>query len=154
MSHEDHEENEGHEDSVLVGYHGSSRMRATVVDPKLDQLSNSVIGAAIEVHRVLGPGVLEAVYEEALCCELGLRSIAFARQVPIVIRYKGQFAGKGQLDLLVENELVIELKSVEELAPIHTAQLLSYLRATNRKLGLLINFNVPSLRHGIKRLVR
>jgi GxxExxY protein len=154
MIHEDHEENEGHEDSLMLRNHSSSRMRATVVDASLDKLSNSVIGAAIEVHRVLGPGFLEAVYEEALCCELGLRSIAFARQVPIAIHYKGLLAGKGQLDLLVDNELIVELKSVEELAPVHTAQLLSYLRATNRKLGLLINFNVPTLRHGIKRLVR
>ncbi|HEX9988440.1 MAG TPA: GxxExxY protein [Chloroflexia bacterium] len=115
-------------------------------------LSYRVIGAALEVHRLLGPGFLESVYEEALCIELTLRGIPFARQVAVTLDYKGQAVGEGRLDVLVGNVLVVELKAVEALAPIHTAQLLSYLKTTGHKLGLLINFNVPILKDGIKRL--
>lgn len=119
----------------------------------LDELAKQVIGAAIEVHRVLGPGFLESVYEEALSVELSTRNIRFARQVAVDLNYKGHRIGEGRLDLLIENQLVVELKAVDALAPIHTAQVLSYLKATNRCLGLLINFNVPMLRDGIRRVV-
>jgi GxxExxY protein len=122
-------------------------------DAELDQLARAVIGAAIEVHRQLGPGLLEGVYEKALCIEFQLRGIKFRQQRGIGITYKGHSVGKGKFDLLVEGRLMIELKSVERLAPIHSAQLISYLRMTKRKLGLLINFNVPLLRDGIKRVV-
>ena len=108
---------------------------------RLDRLARMVIGAAIEVHRHLGPGYLESVYEEALIVELGLRSGPFERQVPIRVVYKGHDIGDGRLDLLVDTELIVEMKAVEMLAPIHSAQVISYLKATGRHLGLLINFN-------------
>lgn len=122
-------------------------------DEELDHLAHLVIGAAIEVHRQLGPGLLEGVYESALCIEFDLRKIPFRRQSGVGITYKGRLVGKGKLDLLVGERLIIELKAVEKLAPIHSAQMISYLRMTNRRLGLLINFNVPVLREGIKRVV-
>ena len=113
-----------------------------------------MIGAAIEVHRVLGPGFLESVYEEALCIEFTLRGIPFARQVAVGVEYKGRTVGGERLDLLVANSIVVELKAVENLAPIHLAQVLSYLKATNLRLGLLVTFNVGVLQRGIKRVVR
>ena len=119
----------------------------------LNDLSNRIIGAALEVHRVLGPGFLESIYEEALGIELKLRSIPFVAQYPISVGYKGRQIGEGRLDLLVANSLVVELKAVEVLLPVHTAQLHSYLKATGHKLGLLINFNVPLLRDGIRRVI-
>jgi GxxExxY protein len=124
-----------------------------VVGEELDRLARNVIGAAIEVHRELGPGLLESVYEQALCFELSLRGIPFAHQVTIPVTYKGQVIGEGRLDVLVGSVLVVELKAVDALAPIHTAQLLTYLKVTGYRLGLLINFNVPILKQGIKRLV-
>ena len=120
---------------------------------EIDQLARAVIGAAIEVHRVLGPGFLESIYEEALCIELESRGIPFARQVPVAVDYKGRKIGESRLDLLVGESLIVELKAVEALAPIHSAQVISYLKATRRHLGLLINFNVPVLREGLKRIV-
>jgi GxxExxY protein len=123
------------------------------VDAGLDRLAHEVIGAAIEVHRTLGPGFLESVYEAALTVELGLRSIPFVAQVPIDLVYKGHPVGQGRIDLLVGGRLVVELKAVECLAPIHSAQALSYLRITKHKLALLINFNVPLLKEGIRRVI-
>ena len=120
---------------------------------EVDRLANRVIGAAIEVHRMLGPGFLESVYEEALCVELGLRGIPFARQAAIGVSFKGQTVGEGRVDLLVAGKLIVELKAVESLSAVHSAQLLSYLKAAGCKLGLLINFNVLLLRNGIKRVV-
>jgi GxxExxY protein len=120
---------------------------------ELDDLTHRVIGAAIEVHRLLGPGFLETVYEGALSVELTLLGIPFARQVPIGLSYKGAPVGEAHLDLLVKNCLVLELKAAEQIAPIHVAQMLSYLKATRLRLGLLINFNVTTLRSGIKRIV-
>ncbi len=122
-------------------------------DAYTDHLAHTVIGAAIEVHRTLGPGFLESVYEQALSVELGLRDIPFERQYKIEVDYKGVSIGEQRLDLLVDKCLIIELKAVEELEPVHQAQLISYLKATNLKLGLLINFNVPILKRGIKRVV-
>lgn len=125
-------------------------------DNELDRLAHRVIGAAIEVHRQLGPGLLEPVYEKALCIEFELselRGIRFRRQSGVGISYKGRPVGKGKLDLLVGYRLIVELKAVDRLAPIHSAQIISYLRMTNRRLGLLINFNVPVLKEGIKRVV-
>jgi len=121
--------------------------------PKLDQLAHEVIGAAIEVHRTLGPGYLESVYEEALAIELALRGIPFTRQVVIAVDYKGHSVGESRLDLLVGGQLVTELKAVEALAPIHSAQVISYLKTTGHPLGLLINFNVCFLKDGVKRVV-
>lgn len=117
-----------------------------------DALTQQVIGAAIEVHRALGPGYLESVYEEALSHELDLRSIPHERQTPITITYKGKTVGDGRVDLLVSCRLIVELKAVDEIAPIHTAQVISYLKATRRHTALLINFNVSVLKEGIRRI--
>jgi GxxExxY protein len=124
------------------------------ISAELNALSHAVIGAAIEVHRTLGPGFLESVYEEALCVELKLRGISFESQVEVGVQYKGEPVGVGRLDILVAGALIVELKAVETLAPIHEAQLLSYLKATSHRLGLLINFNIPVLRNGLKRIIR
>jgi GxxExxY protein len=112
-----------------------------------------VIGAAIDVHRSLGPGLLESVYEEALCVELTWLGIPFARQVSLHVNYRSHRVGEAKLDLLVDQRLIIELKAVDRIAPIHLAQLLSYLKITKLRLGLLINFNVTELRSGIKRCI-
>lgn len=122
-------------------------------DGKTDGLAHAVIGAAIEVHRHLGPGFLESVYEEALGIELAARNISFERQKEIYVSYKGHPIGRQRIDLVVGQSLIVELKTVEELAEIHKAQVISYLRATGFVLGLLINFNVPVLKSGIQRVV-
>jgi GxxExxY protein len=117
-------------------------------------VTQAVIGAAIEVHRTLGPGLLEAAYEECLCQELLLRQIAFERQRPLPVEYKGLRLDCGyRLDLLVSECVVVEIKAVEAIHPIHEAQLLTYLRIGGWKAGLLINFNVAMLKQGIRRLV-
>ncbi len=119
-----------------------------------DTLSHIIIGAAIEVHKALGPGLLESAYETCLCHELKLRSIAYARQLELPVTYKGVTMDCGyRLDIIVEQLVIVELKAVSALEPIHDAQLLTYLRLRQLWLGLLINFNVPVLKHGIKRLV-
>ncbi len=118
-----------------------------------DSLTRRVIGAAIEVHRVLGPGLLESIYEEALCVELALGHISFERQVSMKVHYKQHDIGDARLDLLVCGQLIVELKTVDSLAPVHVAQLLSYLKINRLQLGLLLNFNVSELRHGIKRVI-
>lgn len=123
------------------------------MDPRIEQASNRVIGAAIEVHRHLGPGYLESVYEDALAVELGLRSIMFTRQARFGLDYKGHVIGEGRTDFLVEGCLLVELKAVDAFAPIHLAQTISYLKATKYRLALLINFNVPVLKEGVKRVV-
>ncbi len=120
---------------------------------ELDTLARQVIGAAIEVHRILGPGYLESVYEEALTIELAMQKIDCARQSPVSIEYKGNVVGESRLDLLIANCLVVELKTVDSLLPIHHAQVLSYLKATRNQIGLLINFNVRVLRDGVKRII-
>lgn len=117
-------------------------------------LTDKVIGAAIEVHKILGPGYLEGVYEEALVHELQLRNIPLERQKVININYKDKPVGEGRLDLLIDKCLVVELKAVNELADIHVAQVLSYLKTTGLQLGLLINFNTKYLRDGIKRVIK
>jgi GxxExxY protein len=124
-----------------------------VLDEKIEVLANKTIGAALEVHRILGPGYLENVYEGALVRKLVLRQIPFESQKALAINYKGHSIGEGRLDLLIDKILIIELKAVENLIPIHNAQLLSYLKITGLQLGLLINFNVTSLRNGIKRII-
>ncbi len=113
-----------------------------------------MIGAAIEVHRALGPGLLESAYEECLCRELSLREVPFERQIHLPIEYKGLRLNCGyRLDLLVAGSVVVEVKAIESLAAIHEAQLLTYLKLTGCKVGLLINFNSPRLKAGIRRLV-
>lgn len=121
---------------------------------ELNQITHAVIGAAIEVHRQLGPGLLESSYRECLCRELLLRSIPFEREKPLPLEYKGIHLGCGyRLDILVAGCVVVEVKSVEALAPIHDAQLLTYLRIGGWRLGLLINFNVAVLKTGIHRRI-
>ena len=120
---------------------------------KLNELSGQVIGAAIAVHKELGPGYAEALYERAMAIELRHRNIPFNEQVTIQVGYRGEMVGEGRIDLLVQNDLIVELKAIDTLAPIHTAQVVSYLKATGKNLGLLINFNTPRLRDGIKRVI-
>ena len=117
----------------------------------MDDVTEKIIGAAIEVHRILGPGLLESVYEEALCRELELRQISFARQVAVDIEYKGITISGQRIDLIVDNSVVIELKSAKNLAEVASAQTLSYLKATGLKRALLINFGNNRLTEGIKR---
>jgi GxxExxY protein len=118
-----------------------------------NSLATEVIGAAIEVHRALGPGLLESAYHECLVRELELRKLAFEQEVPIALDYKGVVVGVAyRADLLVGNKLLVELKTADRLLPVHKAQLVTYLRLTNRKLGLLINFNVTVLKDGIQRV--
>jgi GxxExxY protein len=120
----------------------------------IDEIAHRIIGAAIEVHRHLGPGFYERMYEEALVIELGLRGILVERQVPIPITYKNEPIGSAHLDLLVEGEVVVELKAVEALHRVHTAQVISYLQAGAFPLGLLLNFNVAALKEGgIRRVI-
>ncbi|MBK8120567.1 MAG: GxxExxY protein [Sulfuritalea sp.] len=118
-----------------------------------DKLSGEVIGAAIEVHRYLGPGLLESAYELALEHELRLRGLAVERQKAVVLKYKTIELGDGfRLDLLVDDRLLVEVKAIDCILSIHEAQLLTYLRLSGKHLGLLINFNVPVLKTGIKRI--
>ena len=117
-------------------------------------LSNDVIGAAIEVHRQVGPGLLEAIYQECMAYELKVRGLKVAREVTLPVRYKKlEFPAAYRADMIVEDRLILELKAVDILLPVHAAQLLSYLRMSQLKLGLLINFNVSQLKDGIKRIV-
>lgn len=121
---------------------------------EFDGLSNAVIGCALEVHRELGPGLLESTYEQCLARELSLRAIPFALQVPMPVEYKGvKIDCDYRLDIVVDRMLILELKAAASLDPIHEAQLLTYLRLSGIRTGLLINFNVRLLKDGIKRLV-
>ncbi len=124
-----------------------------IVVESLNIITEKIIGCAIEVHRTLGPGLLESIYETALCYEFDVNNIKYEKQVTVPINYKGHQLGEYRLDLLVENEVVVELKAVDRLESVFEAQLLSYLRVTGKKLGLLINFNVPVLKNGIKRMI-
>jgi len=117
-------------------------------------LSQAIIGAAIEVHRQLGPGLLESVYEVALCRELWLRGLRVERQVPVPVSYKGaELESQIRLDLLVESVVVVEIKAADRLAPVHRAQLRTYLKLTGNPVGLLFNFNVELLKHGMRRIL-
>ena len=121
---------------------------------KADKLSYEIIGAAIEVHRLKGPGLIESIYEKCLCRELDLRKISCVNQKTVLIEYKGYtFEEPLRFDLLVENCLLVELKSVEQVLPVHKAQLLSYMKLLDIPLGLLINFHEPKLTDGISRLL-
>ncbi len=121
---------------------------------KRDPLTWRIIGAAIEVHRELGPGLLESLYEDAFCYELGESGLVYRRQMPISVAYKQQSIGNLIADVVVEDKVIVELKAVDKLAPIHTTQMLTYLKVTDLNLGLLLNFNVKTLKDGgIKRFV-
>lgn len=120
-----------------------------------DEASREIIGAAIEVHKQLGPGLLESVYEDCLDQEFNLRYMPYERQKKIPIQYKGTSVGDGlRVDFLVGGLVVVELKAVEALNPVHTAQMITYLKLTGCRLGLILNFNVPVMRDGIKRIAR
>ena len=121
---------------------------------RLDQITRRIIGAAIEVHKHLGPGLLESAYENCLVFELKQLGFTVEQQKPLAVAYKGMVLDCGyRLDLVVENSVIVELKAVEQLTAIFEAQLLSYLRLTSKKVALLINFHVPVLKNGIKRIV-
>ena len=127
-------------------HHGGTETRSKLLH---EELTERVIGAAIEVHRALGPGLLESAYEECLCHELRLRGISFQRQVPLPVNYKGVKLDCGyRVDLIVENVLVLELKCLEHVLPVHEAQLLTYLKLTGTRVGLILNFNVSILTRG------
>ena len=120
----------------------------------LNKLSGIILDCSIEVHRNLGPGLLESVYEVCLCRELSLKGIRFQRQVLLPFNYKGEkLDADYRIDILIEDEIIIELKSVEQMNPVYEAQLLTYLKLADKKLGLLINFNVPRLIDGFKRML-
>jgi len=133
-------------------HHGDTETRSKLL---FEPLTEQVIGAAIEVHRTLGPGLLELAYEECLCHELHLRNIPFQRQLPIPVKYKGVNLDCGyRLDLIVDDALILEIKCLEHILPVHEAQLLTYLRLANKRVGLILNFHVAQLvRGGIVRKV-
>ena len=121
---------------------------------KINEITEAIIGAAIKVHRALGPGLLESAYEESLCYELSLRNITYERQKPLPITYKHKKLDCGyRLDVVVENVIIVELKSCDKIESIHKAQLLTYLKLSRLKLGLLLNFNTTLMRDGIVRIV-
>jgi GxxExxY protein len=122
-------------------------------DPKLDDLIRAVIGACIAVHIELGPGLLESLYEAALCIEFRKRSIPFVRQAIVMVQYQGENIGECRLDFIVDRQLVLEIKAVETLLPVHKAQTLTYLKIMNLHVGLLANFNVERMKQGIKRVI-
>ena len=129
------------------------QQRASGVPAEVERLAFAVIGAAIEVHRVLGPGLLESHYQKALSHELTLRGIPHTREEPFDVTYKGVVVGQGRLDFFVGGRLIVELKAVDGLAPAHKSQALTYLHCKELPLALLINFNVPVLRDGIQRVI-
>lgn len=117
-------------------------------------LTHEIIAAAIDVHQALGPGLLESAYQICFCRELELRNIPFCQQVDVPVTYKGVKLDCGyRIDLVVDEKIIVELKAIQEILPVHEAQLLTYLRLTGRRIGLLINFNVPVLKNGIRRRV-
>ena len=123
-------------------------------DTERSEVTGKVIGAAIEVHQALGPGLLESAYQQCLCRELFLRHVPFVKQLPLPVEYKEVMLDCAyRLDLLVASSVVVEIKAVSELEPVHAAQLLTYMKLGGWSLGLLINFNVPILRDGIRRMV-
>jgi GxxExxY protein len=120
----------------------------------INNLTSDIIGSAIEVHKAIGPGLLESAYEECLCYELSLRGVYYERQKPLPVVYKGKELDCGyRLDLVVERAVILELKSCEKIEPIHKAQLLTYLKLSGLKIGLLLNFNVEIMKRGIVRVV-
>jgi GxxExxY protein len=124
------------------------------VEPELDEIAKQIVDSAFKVHSALGPGLLEQVYEICLMKELAKRKLSVERQFPVPISYDGELIEPGlRLDLLVDKRVIVEIKAVESLLPVHQAQLLTYLKLSGRRLGLLINFNVPVIREGIKRII-
>jgi GxxExxY protein len=138
----------------MLSYPRTENTEAAEKVRDLNGITQGIIAAAIEVHRHLGPGLLESAYQECLCYELSRMGLSFSREVHLPVTYKGiQLDCSYRIDLLVEDEIVAELKSVEQVLPVHSAQLLTYMKASRKQIGLLINFNVPALKNGIKRMV-
>ena len=129
------------------------RARHGEVEPALDATTEQIIGACIEVHKELGPGLTELFYQESLCHEFDLRGIRYEKQVKVPVIYKGKPIGETRVDLLVEDCVIVELKSCESLSAVHRAQLICYLQLKKLKVGLLVNFNVAVLKDGLKRVV-
>lgn len=124
------------------------------IPAEVETAAKALVDAAYSVHRELGPGLLESVYETCLCHELSLRGIQFQSQVALPVKYRGiQLNGGLRLDLVIENRLIVELKAVESILPVHEAQVLTYLKLSGHRLGLLLNFNVPRIKDGIKRII-
>lgn len=121
--------------------------------PQINLLTQRIIGCAIEVHRVLGPGLLEAIYESAICIEFDEADLQYARQVSLPAYYKGRLLGEYKVDLVVDDRVLVEIKSVERMNPVFEAQLLTYLRLTAKRVGLLLNFNSGLIKDGIKRMI-
>ena len=143
----------GAEDTEVKGQQAVAQF-AQDDEKSLNSLTSKIIGGAIEVHREFGPGLLESIYEEALALELASKGLNVQKQKEIQLIYKGQPLDRTyRIDLLVENQIIVELKAVSQILPIHEAQLLTYLKITQCKLGLLLNFNVPVLKQGIKRVI-
>jgi GxxExxY protein len=141
-----------HQRLLCSGFAGGA---VGVIEHPTNPISEKAIGAAIEVHRHLGPGLLESSYHACLCRELELREIAYHSQVALPLEYKGiQIAKAYMIDLLIEDSLIVEIKSVDKLLPIHSAQLMTYMRLRSVSSGLLMNFNVGILPHGIRRILR
>jgi len=137
----DHEEHKGHE-----GHEG--------IAPEVERLARNLIDAGLKVHRALGPGLLESAYEHCLAHELGLRGVSFRRQVPLPIVYEGvTFEAGYRIDILVDDEIVVEVKATEGVTRLHEAQLLTYLKLSGKRLGFLMNFNVELFRSGLRRRV-
>ena len=131
----------------------NSMVRTSPKEFPSKEVTERIISCAMEVHSTLGPGLLESVYEEALAHEFTLRGIKYEKQKEVSLKFKGKDIGRHRIDFLVENEVVLELKAVESMHKIYQAQILTYLRATKKRVGLLINFNVERLKDGIKRLI-
>jgi GxxExxY protein len=129
------------------------RARHGEIEPELDALTERIIGACIEVHKWLGPGLTELLYQEALCHEFDLRGIRYEKQVKVPVVYKGKPIGETRIDVLVEGSVIVELKACDALNAVHRAQLICYLRLKNLELGLLVNFNVAILKDGLKRVI-
>lgn len=132
---------------------GGAAIECDLALEKINALTEKIIGCAIQVHKHLGAGLLESIYENALCLEFDAAGMRYERQVPIPVNYRGHVIGEHRLDLLVEDTVVVELKSVERIEPVFEAQVLTYLRISGKKVGLLINFNSRLLTQGIQRFI-
>ena len=149
-----HEEHKGHKEDETTDPFSVGRMRAaSPLSPQAERTMHTTIGCAIAVHRALGPGYLESIYKAAMCIELDRRGLSYARERSVDVNYRGIAIPGQRIDLIVDGLIVVELKAVESLAEIHRAQVISYLRTTGLRGGLLVNFRVRVLKDGLKRIV-
>lgn len=156
QGHEAHEETEDDEfdlDPEQYACDYGVAQRTSPLSPECEELMRRVIGAAIAVHKSLGPGFLESIYRKAMCIELDCRGIAYEVERPVTVRYRGKEITGQRVDLIVERQLVLELKTVKAFDDVHVAQVISYLRTTGLRGGLLVNFRVTLLKHGLRRIV-